>query len=185
VLFAWLRQELTVKNQLSSEVVDTYINAILFEPTNKASAVDDGNTAEPTKRSYLFGEPSTLPRYLDQFSIDDEFLANNIVDGPGISLCKGVGDRSHRFLTDEGCKSCAHCGELSCVHCCGTTDDGKLYCLPCYATNAHIPLAGCDESKTIAEMRQELKDWFNFDHVDQLLLDEVEGVRQNGVCPCV
>ena len=117
----------------------------------------------------------TLPKYLYQFSIDDEFLANNIVDGPGISLCKGVDDRSHRFLTDEGCKSCAHCGELSCVHCCGTTDDGKLYCLPCYATNAHIPLTGCDESKTIAEMRQELKDRFNFDHVDQLLLDEVEG----------
>ena len=176
MLFAWLRQQLMDKNQLSSEVVDTYINAILYEPTNKAIFVDDENTsdADMTKRSYLFGSPSTLPKYLEQFSIDDEFLANNIILGPGISLCKGVGGRSHQFLTDEGCKSCAHCGELMCAYCCETTNDGNLYCLPCYATNSLIPLAGCDGSKTIAEMRRELKEQFNFDHVDQLQLDEVE-----------
>jgi hypothetical protein len=43
----------------------------------------------------------------------------------------------------------------------------------CYATNAHIPLAGCDGSKTIAEMHLELKKHYNCDHVDNLKLDEV------------
>ena len=185
LLYSSLRQELMDKNQLSSEVVDTYINAIMYEPTNKTKTTgvndeatnveDEMTTASHLERSYLFGAPSSLPKYLEQFSIDDEFLRNNIIDGPGISLCKGVGDRSHQFLTDEGSRSCAHCGELTCVHCCEKADgDGKVDCLPCYATNALIPLAGCDGSKTIAEMRRELKDQFNFDHVDQLKLDEVE-----------
>ena len=173
-LFAWLRQQLMDTNQLSSDVVDTYIDAIVYEPSNKATNVNGDTASDMTNRSYLFGAPSTLPKYLEQFATDDEFLANHIIDGPGILSCKGVGDRSHQFLTAEGCKSCAHCGELSCVHCCETTEDGKVYCLPCYATNALIPLAGCDGSKTIADMRLELKEQFNFDHVDHLKLDEVE-----------
>jgi hypothetical protein len=174
MLFASLRQQLMDKNELSSEVVDTYIDAILYEPSNSITGTEDENCCHTTNRSYLFGAPSTLPKYLEQFSIDEEFLTNNIVSGPGMSLRKGVGDRSHQFLTDEGCKSCAHCGELTCAHCCATTNDGTVYCLPCYATNALVPLAGGEGSKTIAEMHLELKDQFNFDHVDQLKLDEVE-----------
>ena len=93
---------------MSSEVVETYINAILHEPTNKATSADDESTSDTMKRSYLFRAPLLLPKYLEQFSIDEQFLWTNIVDGPGISPCKGIGDRSHQFLTDEGCKCCAH-----------------------------------------------------------------------------
>jgi hypothetical protein len=66
-----------------------------------------------------------------------------------------------------------------CVHCCEKTVDDKVYCLSCYATHSLVPLAGCDGSKAIAEMHQELREQFNFDHVDKLPFDEVEETYNN------
>jgi hypothetical protein len=58
------------------------------------------------------------------------------------------------------------------------TNEKRIYCLSCYATNTAAPLSGCDESKTIAEMQRESKEQYNFDHVDKLQLDEVEEVYE-------
>ena len=54
------------------------------------------------------------------------------------------------------------------------TVEKKCYCLSCYATNSAVPLSRCDGSKMISDMHRELKDDFDFDHVDTLLLDKVE-----------
>jgi len=35
---------------------------------------------------------TTLPRYLEQYSIDDTFKCDNIFDGPSTLFCKGVGE---------------------------------------------------------------------------------------------
>ncbi len=48
------------------------------------------------------------------------------------------------------------------------TVEKKCYYLSCYTTNLAVPLLGCDGNKTILDMRHELKDDFNFDHVDTL-----------------
>jgi hypothetical protein len=120
-----------------------------------------------------------LPKYLKEFSVNDDFIAKNIVDDPDISVWKGLGDRAHRFLTSEGVSTCAHCNELMCVHCCEKTVDDRVYCLSCHATHSLIPLAGYNGSKTIAEMRQDLREHFNFDHVDKLPFDEVKEAYNN------
>jgi hypothetical protein len=44
LLLDWLHQQLIDKNQLSYELVETYINAILYKPSNRACvAKDNGN----------------------------------------------------------------------------------------------------------------------------------------------
>ena len=79
------------KNQLSYELVETYINAILYEPSNRACvAKDNENHPVVFKRSYLFGAPLLLLKYVKEFSVNDDFIAKNIVNGPNISVCKCV-----------------------------------------------------------------------------------------------
>lgn len=153
--------------------MNIYVCAIIYEPTNISPVNHDGITV-PSERSYLFEPPVLLPKYLEQFTINDEFTASCIVEGPPTSICEGVGKRTHIFFTHEGYNTCEHCGGTICMHCCKVTDDKISYCLPCYATNSAVPLSGCEGSKTIADMRRELKDDFNFDHVDTLHSDEVE-----------
>jgi hypothetical protein len=171
-LFASLHRQLLETNGLTSDAVNIYVCAIIYEPTN-TSPIYDGSTAA-SGRSYLFEPPLLLPKYLEQFSIDDNFTASCIVEGPHTSTCKGVGERTHIFFTHEGHTTCTHCNERTCMHCCKVAVDKKSYCLHCYATNSAVPLSGCAGSKTIADMRRELKDDFNFDHVDTLTSDEVE-----------
>jgi hypothetical protein len=45
--------------------------------------------------------------------------------------------------------------------------------------NSAVPLLGCDGTKTILDMRCELKDDFNFDHVNTLPLDAVKKAFNN------
>ncbi len=156
------------KNGLTPEEVDCYISAIVYKSTNTAPSMDNDGKVMISAQSYLFNKPLFLPKYLKQFGVDDKFNADNIVDGPAISICRGVGEQAHLFLTHEGCMTCDHCGETICQHCCSTTDKKRIYCLSCYATNTAVSLSGCDGSKTIAEMGRELKEQYNFDHVEKL-----------------
>ncbi len=91
LLLDWLHHQLMDKNQLSYELVETYINAILCKPSNRACVTkDNGNHPVVFGRSYLFGAPLSLPKYLKELSVNDDFIAKNIVNGPNISVCKCV-----------------------------------------------------------------------------------------------
>ena len=74
-LFNFLRDQFMAKNKLSEEAVDMYIDAIVFEPTN---TMPDINAAELSQRTYLFGAPLRLPRYLEQYSADDVYKGPRI-----------------------------------------------------------------------------------------------------------
>ncbi len=143
-------------------------------PTQLMTPLNDARITVVRVQSYLFYTPLLLPKYLQQFAINDKFLSASIVDGPHASICKGVGGRTHKFLSLEGHKICEHSGELICMHCCNMTDQRKCYCLSCYATNSAIWLSGCDGSKRTSVMHCGLKDDSNFDHVDTLPSDKIE-----------
>ncbi|KAL3771525.1 hypothetical protein ACHAWU_003700 [Discostella pseudostelligera] len=110
-LFASLHQKFMEANKLSKQEVDTYIDAIIYEPTNHARVLVESPT-EPScciERTYLFERPTSLPRYLEQYSIDDKFKTDSIFDGPATLTCKGVGERKHLFLAHEGHDACHNC----------------------------------------------------------------------------
>jgi hypothetical protein len=83
------------KKNLTSNAVKTYIDTIINKLTNSTPTIyDDGSTAVASERSYLFGSPSLLLKYLEQFAINNTFRANSIVDGPSTSICKDSGGRT-------------------------------------------------------------------------------------------
>lgn len=170
VLYQFLFDTFKTKNGLTSETVDTYIDSLIYEPTN---LMPEGMDEENPAKTYLFGPPTRLPKYLEQFSIDDEFKEKNVYEGPHISNCKGVGDHQHQFLSSTGVSTCHKCGDVVCSHC--QESIGKdVHCLECFATESIVPQSGCESSKSIADMRRELKDKYNFDGVNDLQSDEVE-----------
>ncbi len=89
--------------------MDTYIDAIVYEPTNKESEIVESakdSSDSIAKTYYLFKCPKNLPRNLDQYSIDGSFKTNNIFDGPPTLTCKGVGEQKQLFLVHEGSDAC-------------------------------------------------------------------------------
>lgn len=102
-LFLFLQHQFIVKNTLSEAAEDIYIDAIVFEPTN---AMPNINAAELSQRTYLFGMPLCLLRYLEQYSPDDTYWSSRIFNGQDMSMCKGVGGCSHVFLKHKGQAIC-------------------------------------------------------------------------------
>jgi len=149
------------------EVVNTYIRALLYEPTNLAPEGDD-----EVQRTYLGNEPpARLPAdYLEEFALDG---FTNIVNRVKVEVCKGVGACSHMFLAADGVYKCASCEELVCTHCKGEID-GETNCLPCYAANRLIPESDVEGGMTISEMRTELSSRHDVEHVNELTIDEVQ-----------
>ena len=170
-VFHVLRDQFIAHSKLSEEALDTYIDAILFEPTNSTLNLD---ASEFPQRTYLFGVPLRLPRYLQQYSPDDAYSCSRIFDGPDMSTCKGVGERSHVFLKHEGHAICSECDEVVCTSCRGMIDK-QIFCLSCYSARAIDPTPQ-KSTLTIAEMRLELKDKYNFDGAQALDIMEVEDV---------
>ena len=172
-LYVKLRGKLKYTKKLTDELIDTYIGALIYEPTNPV-ALEDQTT--PIHRSYLFGPPDSLPEYLKEFAVDDDFVRQNIFAGPAIAKCKGVGERSHLFLQVEGAKICFKCSETVCQSCHGDVA-GQAHCLSCLAGESVVPKTGTSDSKTIAEMRKELMA-DKFDGAKDLTVDEVEDVYE-------
>ena len=166
-----LRNRLKYTNKLTEDVIDTYISAILYEPTNNAR--DDDNSLP---RTYLFGSPIRLPKYLEEFAVDDKYKNEAVFMGPNISRCKGVGDSHHQFLSCEGIQRCFKCGESICSHCVSTIKS-DVYCLSCFACESIVSESTTNStspsSKTIADMRKELM-LDKFDGAKELSADEVE-----------
>lgn len=172
-LYQKLFYKFKTTNKLDDIVIDTYIDALLYEPTNSMpNNVDEENPA----RTYLFGPPTTLPKYLEEFAVDDDFKANSIFPGPEMTTCKGVGGSTHPFLSSDGVKQCAKCEHDVCQYC-HEDINKEPYCLACYATESVVPQSGGAGSKSIAQMRSELiAD--NFDGAKDLDSDEVEDVYE-------
>ena len=153
-LYLNLFNRLKIANSMPNGVIDTYIDALLYEPTNLAP--DSANTENPA-RTYLFQPPTCLPKYLEEFAIDEEFKTNHIFPGPEISTCKGVGNYPHKFLSSDGVKNCFKCHDVVCRECHEEIEKAP-YCLTCYATESIVPQSGCPSSKSVAEMQQALID---------------------------
>mmetsp|Transcript_20564 Transcript_20564/g.32365 ORF Transcript_20564/g.32365 Transcript_20564/m.32365 type:complete len:362 (-) Transcript_20564:1468-2553(-) len=120
----------------------------------------------------MFGPPTRLPKYLEQFAVDEEFRKSCVFPGPEISICKGVGSSPHQFLSSDGVASCSRCNDTLCPQC-NEKIGIETFCLPCFAIESIVPQSGCSNSKSIAEMRQCLIG-DNFDGAKDLQSDEVE-----------
>ena len=170
-IFSFLQGEFMAENKLSEEAVNTYIDAIIYEPTN---AAPESITTTNPPRTYLFGVPDRLPKYLEQYSVDDTFRSASLFEGPEMSTCKGVGGRNHAFLLHEGSGVCTECSTVVCRSCQGIVDK-CVFCLECYTARAIAPLPK-NGTMTIAEMRLELKEKYNFDGASELDIIEGEDV---------
>jgi len=160
--------------QYSKEIITTLVDAVIYEPTNELSS--DG----VSMRTYMQDEPSTLPKYLEQFKSS----ATVIDDGPEVKRCKGsCCNSAHNFLAAVTHHTCPVCKEIVCKLCCGNVDtetNGKKkavpHCQECRLMESVLPggAAAMEGEMTISQMREELKNKYNFDHADQLSIDAVE-----------
>jgi hypothetical protein len=156
----------------SHSVVQTYIRALIYEPTNIAPVL--GNQEQSTlsrhQQTYLGNKcPTELSKYLQEFAHPN----NKIIDGPEISICKGVGNYSHNFLFADGFKFCLGCNEMVCMHCQDSIGD-QTYNLVCYSQQWLVPFHGEELRKTVIETREELAPKYNLDSVNQLTIQEIE-----------
>ena len=154
--------------QFDKEVLTTFINAIVYQPTNEQPV----EVGVEECRTYLMPQPpENLPKYLEEFKAD----ATLTDKGPGIPQCKGSYTNSlHSFLAAVTHHSCAGCDETVCCVCSASIDK-KEYCLSCYIVESILP--GGEEVSSlmnISAMRDELKVKCNFDRVEMLSIKEVE-----------
>jgi hypothetical protein len=140
-------------NKLSMQDVDTYINALVYKPTNHVSDFAKSVTecSGCIARVYLFDRLTSLPQNLEHYSIDDSFNMNNIYDGPATLTSKGIGERKHVFLAHEGHDACHSCKEDVC-HCYRGLNGDNIFCLSCLVTETIVPAHESIGSKTILEM---------------------------------
>ena len=113
-LYNTLFYRFKMANVLTNEVVDTLIDALVYQPSNAAPADHEDNNPAKT---YMFGAPSRLPKYLEQFAVDEAFKQNCVNPGPEMSVYKGVGGVHHTFLSSDGVRNCTRCNEIICPQC--------------------------------------------------------------------
>eukprot|EP00956_Cyclotella_meneghiniana_P043052 scaffold251008_cov83-Cyclotella_meneghiniana.AAC.1 len=181
-----LIQHVGTHTGLGTEVIETLVAGILYEPTNyvSASSTDGGLSAIVTEADYSYYDgviPVHLPEYLSDF-MGPQTAQNNI--GPTILLCKGVGDRSHLFLGKTEWNLCHSCNKVVCKHCSEFVEETSIgdgnktkhkHCLGCYASKRLVPnITNNEYYKRIDDMRKELKHTFKFDDVHELSFDEIE-----------
>ena len=111
--------------QFSKEVLATFVDAIIYQPTNELEA--DGTTKD--QRKYLMPHPPKhLPKYLEEFKGE----ATIIDPGPTIMQCKGCREHSsHTFLAAVTHHDCKRCQQTVCKLCSAKISDEE-HCLPCY-----------------------------------------------------
>jgi hypothetical protein len=100
-LFASLEKQFMERNNLSKEEVHTYVDAIMYKPTNHmpdvVNLVTEGSSF--MARLYLFDCSSSLPRYIEQYSIDESLKLDNIFAGPPITLiCKVIVQHKKKYI---------------------------------------------------------------------------------------
>ena len=119
----------------AEKVVQTHLDALLYEPTNK-----DGQ-----EKTYLGGEaPKELPRYCEEFAASGPIIN----PGPAILTCNSVGGKAHNFLTACGHGKCAKYNHVvsTYYHTTSVVDTGT-YCLLCSATKSLVPQIGTEAAQ--------------------------------------
>jgi hypothetical protein len=172
-LYSYLKKYLQSKTDgMNHTVIQTYICALIYEPTNTAPTEQDKADGK-SYRTYVGGVlPSVLPKYLEEFAAEQ----TQITEGPTMERCMGVDESGHLFLAADGFVNCNNCGGVICRHC-HESIGAEAYCLLCYAEKSIVPIPGEDRrgvGKSILEMRQELAEKHNFDSVDELSFEELE-----------
>ena len=100
-----------------------------------------------------------------------------IFGGPEMKMCRGVGIHTHPFLAADGFGVCDGCYGVVCQHC-KMNIEANPYCLPCYAQEKLVPMAGEETGEPVNQMQKELANNYNFDRVDELTIKEVEDFYQ-------
>ena len=84
-------------------MVQSYINAMIYEPTNVMPSEEEKKNGLKSYRTYIGGTaPTVLPRYLHEFANDHTIICN----GPTMMLRRGVDETGHKFLAADGYKKC-------------------------------------------------------------------------------
>jgi len=150
----------------AEEVVQAHLDALVYEPTNKAGE----------EKTYLGGKPpKELFRYCEEFAASDTKVSR----GPTILKCKGVGGKEHNFLAACGHGTCAKCKHDVCTYCQATIGmDTNTYCLLCSATESLVPEIGSEAAESIDARRTRLINVHQFAGADNLDSDEVEDVLE-------
>lgn len=154
--------------QYNRETITAYVYGVIYEPTNEIS----------TPLTFMQGKPNKLPKYLEQFKSPTTVIE----EGPEILKCKGsCCNSSHNFLAAVTHHTCPVCKEIVCNLCCAKLDTGDKkkkipHCQECYLMESVLPggATAMEAELTISQMREELKNRYNFDHADQLSIDAVE-----------
>ena len=131
-----LLKKVAKKTRLGVDVIETLVAGIIYEPTNYVSC-DGTADAIITEDDHVYfsgAPPSRLPEYLSDFAHSKTIIDN----GPSISRCKGVGDRSHLFLSRTGWKRCHGCNVVVCGYCSDCMND-NVFCLHCFAGESLVP----------------------------------------------
>ena len=153
----------------AEEVVQTYIDALVYEPTNKAG----------DKATYIEGKaPEKLARYCEEFVSREQSIGaeTEIFPGPTILSCKSSAGREHSFLAACGHDKCAKCNCIVCPFCQITVgvDNSAMYCLMCGATEQFVPEMGTKSAEPVGEKRNRLQQQYKFSDANNLTSDEVE-----------
>ena len=168
----------------SEDVVNTLIDGILYEPTNAKKPKNHyiGGTDVDDEWTYIGGEaPSSLNSYLHEFASQSTSLVEN--ETVKVLHCKGPtnGHAGHDFLAPFHHSKCHLCKADICKMCTDVSkrkEGGKAtlrdYCIPCSMVERLLPGTNINNILTVTEMRNELKNEFAFDGVENLSPDEVE-----------
>ena len=96
--------------QFNEEVLTTFVNAIIYEPTNELGT--DNRFVD--NRTYMKDVPTHLPQYLSEFKSS----STTIEKGPDILQCKGACcNSSHPFLAAVTHHTCPVCKDIVCGLC--------------------------------------------------------------------
>lgn len=146
----------------AEQVVNTLIDALVYEPVNEAGA----------ERCYIGGTPlEKLYKYCEEFAAAN----TTIEDGPIVMTCKGVGGKEHPFLAADSHGICAKCNNTVCKYCKDTIGmEPSCYCLLCYATESLVLEDGTESAVPIEVKRRRLVEEFGWTVIDTGGLDSGE-----------
>ena len=100
IIFQWV----VTKAKLPQNVIDTFVKAVLYQPTNYMSIEEEHGSDGPTtanifeqESTYLKEPPETLPSYLyEQFRHLTTRTFNE--EGPEVATCVGAKRHTHKYL---------------------------------------------------------------------------------------
>jgi hypothetical protein len=145
-----------VKAKLDANVIDTFVKALLYQPTNYKSC--------EVMSTAIVSEEKEQCTYMDNQSLDvlpsylfDDFAQPGVTTlnarGPDVMTCIGAEDCSHKFLSQIGFKNCHGCNGIVCGKCMEAIN-GTSFCLVCAAGELLVPRRDDNNTERINFMKQ-------------------------------